>query len=66
MSKGNMTRNLAKKELSKIRILVENAIGFITRFNILVHVFRNNKPHFINNVIVLCAGLWNLNIIQNL
>jgi len=54
------------QELSKKRIFVENAIGFITRFNILVHAFRNRKSDFISDVIVLCAGLWNLNVIQNI
>ena len=54
------------KELSKTRIMVKNAIGFIIRFNILVHAFRNKKSNFIDDVIVLCAGLWNLNVIQNL
>ena len=53
------------KELSKIRVLVEHAIGGMKRFNILVHAFRNRKPGFIDDVIVLCAGLWNLNVIQN-
>lgn len=54
------------KEVSKTRILVENAIGGMKRFNILVHAFRNKKPNFIDDVIVLCAGLWNLNVVQNL
>lgn len=51
------------KELSKTRVLVENAIGGMKRFNILVQTFRNRKPDFIDDVIVLCAGLWNLNVI---
>jgi len=53
------------KELSSIRVFVEHAIGGIKRFNILVQAFRNRKPNFIDDVIVLCAGLWNLNVIQN-
>ena len=71
-SKNNPNPGLTKeqkqynKELSKTRILVENAIGGMKRFNILVHTFRNRKPYFIDDVIVLCAGLWNLNVIQNL
>ena len=54
------------KKLSKTRILVENAIGGMKRFNILVHAFRNRKSNFFDDVIVLCAGLWNLNVVQNL
>jgi hypothetical protein len=53
------------KELSKTRVLVEHAIGSLKRFNILVHAFRNRKANFIDDVIALCAGLWNLNVIQN-
>jgi len=53
------------KNLSLARVLVEHAIGFITRFNILVPAFRNRKVNLIDDVIALCAGLWNLNVIQN-
>lgn len=53
------------KELSKSRVLIEHAIGGMKRFNILVQAFRNRKPSFIDDVIVLCAGLWNLNLIEN-
>ena len=45
--------------LSRIRIFVENAIAGIKRFNILVHAFRNRKTNMEDDVIALCAGLWN-------
>jgi len=48
------------KALSQVRILVEHAIGGMKRFNILVHSFRNRKEHFEDDVIGVCAGLWNL------
>ena len=51
------------RELSKIRIFVENAIGGIKRFNILVHEFRNRKKDFDDDVIALCSGLWNMMIL---
>jgi hypothetical protein len=47
------------KALSRVRIFVENAIAGIKRFNILVHAFRNRKPNMEDDVIALCAGLWN-------
>ena len=53
------------KELSKSRIFIEHAIGGMKRFKILVQAFRNRKLNFIDDVIVLCAGLWNLNLIEN-
>jgi len=55
----------SNKELSKKRVFIEHAIGGMKRFNILVQAFRNIKPNFIDDVIVLCAGLWNLNVLQN-
>ena len=48
------------KALSQVRIFVEHAIGGMKRFNILVHGFRNRKEHFEDDVIGVCAGLWNL------
>jgi hypothetical protein len=45
------------RALSSIRIFVENAIGGIKRYNILVHRFRNHKPNFENDVIGICAAL---------
>ncbi len=47
------------KALSQVRIFVENAIGGIKRYNILVHRFRNHKASFEDDVIAICAGLWN-------
>jgi len=48
------------KALSQIRIFVEHAIGGMKRYNILVHRFRNHKENFEDDVIGICAGLWNL------
>ena len=50
----------ANKALSQIRIFVEHAIGGMKRYNILVHSFRNRTEHFEDDVIGVCAGLWNL------
>ena len=47
------------RALSKIRIFVENAIGGIKRFGILVQAFRNRRQDFEDDVIALSAGLWN-------
>ena len=45
--------------LSKVRVLVENAISGIKRYNILVHSFRNRKTGMDDEAIALAAGLWN-------
>ena len=50
------------RALSQIRIFVENAIGGIKRYNILVHRFRNHKSGFEDDVIGICAGLWNFSL----
>jgi hypothetical protein len=50
----------ANKVLSQIRIFIEHAIGGMKRYNILVHTFRNRIAHFEDDVIGVCAGLWNL------
>ena len=49
----------AKKALSQIRIFIEHAIGGMKRYNILVHAFRNRLENFEDDVIGVCAGLWN-------
>ena len=48
--------------LSKVRIFIEHAIGGIKRYNILVHRFRNRLANFEDDVIGICAGLWNLTL----
>ena len=50
----------ANKVLSQVRVFIEHAIGGMKRYNILVHTFRNRIEHFEDDVIVVCAGLWNL------
>jgi hypothetical protein len=46
--------------LRHVRIFVEHAIGGMQRSNILGHTFRNRIEHFEDDVIGICAGLWNL------
>jgi len=50
----------ANTALSRVRIFIEHAIGGMKRSNILVHPFRNRIEHFEDDVIGVCAGLWNL------
>jgi len=47
------------QSLSRVRVLVENAIAGLKRFNILTHIFRNRAEGFEDDVIFVCAGLWN-------
>ncbi len=50
------------KILSQTRILIEHAIGGMKRYNILVDRFRNYRQNFQDDVIALCAGLWNFSL----
>ena len=49
----------AKTALSRVRIFLEQAIGGMTRSNILGHVFRNRSADFEDDAVGICAGLWN-------
>ena len=50
----------ATTALSRVRIVIEHAIGGMQRSNILVHTLRNRLEHFEDDVIGICARLWNL------
>jgi hypothetical protein len=50
----------ANTALSRVRLFIEHAIGGMKRYNILVHPFRNRIAHLEDDVIGVCAGLWNL------
>lgn len=50
------------REMSSFRVVVENAIGGLKRFNILVHKFRNHTEDFEDDVILAAAGLHNLSL----
>ena len=56
----NDEQKAANTALSQVRIFVEHAIGGMKRYNILVHTFRNRIENFEDDVIGICAGLWNL------
>jgi hypothetical protein len=47
------------RQMSRIRIAVENAICKMKRFNILVNKFRNRKDKFVDDVAAVAAGLAN-------
>jgi hypothetical protein len=50
------------REMSSFRVVVENAICGLKRFNILVHKFRNHTKDFEDDVILAAAGLHNLSL----
>ena len=56
------TQKAENKALSQVRIFIENAIGGMKRYNILVDRFRNHRKNFQDDVIAVCAGLWNFSL----
>lgn len=64
-SKKNPTPTLTEeqkaenREISRVRVIVEQAISGIKRFNIVIHKFRNRLDDFVDTAILLAAGLWN-------
>jgi hypothetical protein len=50
------------KEVSKERIFVEHSIGGMKRYRILEHRNRLKKQGILNQVIGVCAALWNYTI----
>lgn len=67
-SKENPNPTLTKKEkehnrkVSSKRVVVENAIGGMKRYNILAHPSRCKSIKNIDNTTELCAGLWNFKL----
>ena len=47
------------REISRVRVVVEHAIGGMKRFAILVNKFRNRTTQFVDIAAGLGAGLWN-------
>jgi hypothetical protein len=71
-SKNNPAPSLTTEEkeynkyVSKNRVVVENAIAGLKRYNILVSKFRNKTIQFADEMIELSAGLWNLKLTNRL
>jgi len=51
------------KQVSKERIYVEHAIGGMKRFRMLVNRARGNCNELKNEIVGLCAGLWNYKLL---
>lgn len=71
-SKNNPDIELTKlqkdenREMSKNRIIVENAIGGMKRYNCLTNIFRNHISYVKGLTILLAAGLWNFNVLNRI
>ncbi|GAK49879.1 transposase [Candidatus Moduliflexus flocculans] len=64
-SKGNPSPALTdeqkteNREISRIRVLVEQAMSGLKRCHIVPHRFRNRLEDFVDTAVLLAAGLWN-------
>lgn len=52
------------KDISRIRIVVENTMAGIKRLRIVSDVFRNRKEGFDDQVMLISCGLWNYHLAQ--
>jgi DDE superfamily endonuclease/Helix-turn-helix of DDE superfamily endonuclease len=52
--------------VGKNRVVVENAIAGMKRYNILVYKYRGKCMQFADDIIELCAGLWNFKVARRL
>lgn len=52
-------QKMENREISRVRVIVEQAISGLKRFNIVTHRFRNRLKDFVDKAILLSAGLWN-------
>jgi DDE superfamily endonuclease len=57
---GSAAQQAVKTALSHIRIGVEQAIGGMKRYTIVVQSVRNRTEHLEDDAMGVCAGLWNL------
>lgn len=57
LSKEEKAKN---KELAKERVVVENAIGGVKRYNAVSDIYRNRISNFDDKLMLTACGLWNL------
>jgi len=50
------------KTISSIRVTSEHAIGGIKRMSCVNNVYRNKKGNVDDKFMVICAGIWNLEL----
>jgi hypothetical protein len=60
--KYNIIKKLAKNEFIRSAAAVEHSIGGMKRFRILEHRNRLKKQGILNQVVGVCAALWNYTI----
>lgn len=60
----SMTVKAQNARKSRIRVLVEHAIGGIKRFRITTDVFRNKLEDFDDTTMLISSGLWNYHLLM--
>ena len=58
---GELTKEEKEKnkELAKERVVIENAIGGVKRYNAVSHIYRNRIIDFDDKLMLTACGLWN-------
>jgi hypothetical protein len=52
------------KAMAQQRVLIEHSIGGMKRFRILDDRFRNKKFSLYDQILEVCAGLWNFYLLN--
>ena len=55
-------QKLENKKISSQRVIVEHSIGGLKRYRILSDRLRAKNYEFYDDVLEICAGLWNFTI----
>ena len=49
----------SNKNISRVRVKIENAFAGVKRLRIVYHVSRAKRDHFIDQTFIVACGLWN-------
>lgn len=63
--KGELSQEQKQEnqQLSKERVLCENAFAGVKRYNAIAHIYRNRVPDFDDKLMLTACGLWNFYLI---
>lgn len=59
-----LSKSISKKnyQISKKRVIIENAFAGVKRLKITWDIFRNTKPNFGDKIFLIACGIWNFHL----
>lgn len=52
-------QKISNKNISRVRVKIENAFAGVKRLRIVYHVSRTRRDHFIDQAFSVACGVWN-------